>query len=222
MGKQKKGLILLSGGQDSTTCLAWALNKFETLEAITFDYGQRHRIELESAALIAKKVNIPLRLQKLDLFKDLTNSALTNSKIEITEGDKNSLPSTFVPGRNLIFLSTAAIHAHQNGISELITGVCETDYSGYPDCRENFVKSLEESISLALDTKINIHTPLMHLNKAQSVEMMKQLGQLELLKHSHTCYKGNRPACGNCPSCQLRLKGFKDAGIIDPIQYEQQ
>ena len=221
MGQQKKGLILLSGGQDSTTCLAWALKQFDQIHAITFDYGQRHSIELECAKEIAEKLNIPLKIQKLDIFKDLTTSALTNSEIEIVDGDENNLPSTFVPGRNLIFLSTAAIHAHTLGIADLITGVCQTDYSGYPDCREDFVKSLEITISCALDSPFQIHTPLMHMTKAETVEMMQELGQIELLKHSHTCYKGSRPACGKCPSCELRLKGFKEAGITDPIKYEQ-
>lgn len=220
MGQQKKGLILLSGGQDSTTCLAWALEHFDEVHAICFDYGQRHSIELECAKKVAETTNTPLHIQKLGLFQDLTTSALTNAEQEITNGDEDNLPSTFVPGRNLIFLSTAAIHAHTLGISDLITGVCQTDYSGYPDCREDFVKSLEKSISLALDAIINIHTPLMHLTKAETVEMIDKLGKLELLKHSHTCYKGTRPACGQCPSCELRLKGFAEAGITDPISYK--
>ncbi len=219
MGQQKKGLVLLSGGQDSTTCLAWALEQFDELHAICFDYGQRHKIELECAKEVAKATNTPLHIQKLNLFQDLTTSALTNLDQEITHGDEENLPSTFVPGRNLIFLSTAAIHAHSLGISDLITGVCQTDYSGYPDCREDFIISLEQSISLALDTKINIHTPLMHLTKAETVTMINELGKLHLLEHSHTCYKGSRPACGQCPSCELRLKGFKEAGITDPIEY---
>ena len=216
----KRSLLVFSGGQDSTTCLAWALKNYDQVRAITFDYGQRHRCELESAAKICALTNTPQKIIKTNLFSELSENALTNHAAKITSGSTGELPSTFVPGRNLIFLTLAAIHAHQLGISEIITGVCQTDYSGYPDCRAEFIKSAEQSISLALDQQIQIHTPLMHLTKAQTVEMMQELGQIDLLKHSHTCYEGKRPACGHCPACKLRLKGFSEAGITDPLQYE--
>lgn len=212
-------VLLLSGGQDSTTCLAWAKEKFDKIYALTIHYGQLHKIELESAKKIAKLNKIPLKIYKTDLFKEFTKSALTNKEIAI-KTHKNKLPSTFVPGRNLIFLSIAAIYAKQLGITDIITGVCQTDYSGYPDCRDDFVKSLETTISLAMETQFKIHTPLMWLTKADTVKLMQQLGKIELLKHSHTCYKGERPACGKCPACLLRLKGFKEAGIKDPIPYK--
>lgn len=215
-----KALIIFSGGQDSTTCLAWARANYDKVQAITFDYGQRHRCELESATKICQLTGTPQKVLKTDLFSELSENALTNHSAEITNGSATELPSTFVPGRNLIFLTLAAIHAHQLGISEIITGVCQTDYSGYPDCREAFIKSAEQTISLALDQEMRIHTPLMHLTKAQTVKMMQDLGQIDLLKHSHTCYEGKRPACGHCPACKLRLKGFKEAGITDPLQYE--
>lgn len=216
---QQTALVLLSGGQDSTTCLAWAKKKFGKVCAITFDYGQRHKIEIKSAKKIANKIKIPLLIYKTDIFKKFTQNALTNQNIKI-KIHKNKLPSTFVPGRNMIFLSIAAIYAHQLGIKNIVTGVCQTDYSGYPDCRDKFIKSLKKTLNLAMETKLKIHTPLMWLTKAGTVKLMRRLGQIELLKYTHTCYKGLRSACGKCPACRLRLKGFKEAGIKDPIKYE--
>lgn len=215
---QTSALILLSGGQDSTTCLAWAKKKFKKVHAITFEYGQIHKIEIEAAKKIAKLTKTPLKIIELNLFKDLTKSALLNTKIKMTELKKNKLPSTFVPGRNLIFLSVAAIYAYQLGIENLVTGVCQTDFSGYPDCRNTFIKSVEKTLELAMDKKFRIHTPLMWLTKSDTVKLIKKLGQLELLKYSHTCYKGVRPPCGKCPACKLRAKGFKEAKIKDPIK----
>ncbi len=218
-------IILLSGGQDSTTCLAWAKEKFDKVYALTLHYGQLHKIELESAKKIAKLNKVPLKIYKTDLFKEFTKNALLNKEIAI-KAPKNKLPSTFVPGRNLIFLSIAAIYAKQLGITNIITGVCQTDYSGYPDCRDEFVKSLEKTTNLAFgntqnsENWIKIHTPLMWLTKAETVKFMQQLGKIEILKYTHTCYKGERPACGKCPACVLRLKGFKEAGIKDPLTYK--
>lgn len=213
-------VILLSGGQDSTTCLAWAMQKFSKVFALTIHYGQLHKIELDSAKKITKINKIPLKIYETDIFKKFTKNALLNKEIAI-KVPKNKLPSTFVPGRNHIFLSIAAIYAKQLGISDIITGVCQTDYSGYPDCRDEFIKSLEKTLSLAMETKFQIHTPLMWLTKAETVKLMQQLGKIDLLKYTHTCYKGLRPACGKCPACKLRLKGFKEAGIKDPIKYVQ-
>lgn len=230
--KLSSALVLLSGGQDSTTCLAWALKKFQKVYGITFDYGQRHKIELISAKKIAQICKIPLKIYKTDIFQKFTKNALTNKNITIKipktkpACPADRLPSTFVPGRNHIFLSIAAIYAKQLGISDIITGVCQTDYSGYPDCRNEFIKSLEKTINLAFgNTKINpdtikIHTPLMWLTKSKTVKLMQQLGQIKLLKYSHTCYKGYRPACGKCPACKLRLKGFREAGVKDPLGYK--
>ncbi|MBI5754065.1 7-cyano-7-deazaguanine synthase QueC [Candidatus Peregrinibacteria bacterium] len=217
--KPSSAVILLSGGQDSTTCLAWAMQKFDEIFALTIHYGQLHKIELESAKKIARLNKIPLKIYKTDLFKEFTKNALLNKEIAI-KIPKNKLPSTFVPGRNLIFLSIAAIYAKQLDTTNIITGVCQTDYSGYPDCRDNFIKSLEKTLSLAMETKFKIHTPLMWLTKAETVKLMQQLGKIGLLKHTHTCYKGKRPACGKCPACLLRLKGFKEAGIKDSLPYK--
>ncbi|MBI4975537.1 7-cyano-7-deazaguanine synthase QueC [Candidatus Peregrinibacteria bacterium] len=226
MGKQTEkidnhsALILLSGGQDSTTCLAWTKKKFKEVVGITFDYGQLHKIEISSAKKIAKLTKTPLKIYKISLFKDFTKNALTDSSVKINAGGKNSLPSTFVDGRNHIFLSIAAIYAKQLNIHNIVTGVCQTDYSGYPDCRDNFIKLLEKTLTLAMDYKFKIHTPLMWLTKAKTVELAKKLKTINLLKYTHTCYKGSRPACGKCPACKLRLKGFKEAGIKDPIKYK--
>lgn len=218
--KEKSALVLLSGGQDSTTCLAWALKNFQNVHAIAFDYNQRHKIELKSAEEIARITGINLRILKTDLFKELTDNALLNDQTEINEGDDKNPPNTFVDGRNMIFLSIASIYAKQLNIHNLITGVCQTDYSGYPDCREEFINSMEKTATLAMDYDLKIHTPLMWLTKAQTVKLMEELGSLELLKYSHTCYKGMRPACGDCPACRLRLKGFEEAGIKDPLPYQ--
>lgn len=219
MHNKSKALILFSGGQDSTTCLAWALKNFDKIYAITFDYGQVHKIELKSAQKIAKITKTPLLIYKTDIFKQFTKSALTDKNLPI-KIPKNKLPSTFVPGRNQVFLTIAAIYAKQLGIQNILTGVCQTDYSGYPDCRDDFIKSLEKTLNLAMEENFKIHTPLMWLTKAETVKLMADLGQLELLKYSHTCYKGSRPACGKCPACKLRLKGFQEAGMKDPLKYK--
>jgi 7-cyano-7-deazaguanine synthase len=214
-----KAIVLFSGGQDSATCLAQALEDYpNAVEAITFDYGQRHHIEIIQAQKIAKMANVPLKVIDLSLISQLTQSALTHTNI-IIEHKSGDLPSTFVPGRNHLFLSVAAIMAYQKNCTHIYTGVCQTDYSGYPDCREDFIKSLEFTLNLAMSRPIQIHTPLMHLTKAETIWLMKKLGKLEWYKETHTCYEGVRPACGQCPACQLRLKGFKEAEISDPLEY---
>lgn len=215
----KHALLIFSGGQDSATCLAWALRKFHRVSALTFDYGQRHKTEIKSAQKIAKLKKIEHQIVKLDLFKKLTASALTKKSLKIEW--KGKLPNTFVPGRNLIFLSVAAIIAYQKGIKDLIAGMCQTDFSGYPDCRHDFIRSMEKTLRYALDYEIRIHTPLMFLSKKQSIEMMQDCGECDLLRFTHTCYHGKRPACGRCPACQLRLKGFREAGLEDPLKYQK-
>lgn len=215
----KKALVLFSGGQDSTTCLAWALERFDEVFALTFDYGQRHIVEIQQAKVIAKNLDIKLEVIRVDLFTNLSDSALLHKDTEINSGTDTQLPSTFVPGRNLFFFSIAAMKAYQLGIRDIVTGVCQTDFSGYPDCRDEFVRSLEKSIGLAMDTSFSIHTPLMWLSKAQTIELMRDLGKIDWLKESHTCYEGLRPACGKCPACILRLKGFAEAGLQDSLDY---
>ena len=218
--KNKHAIVLHSGGQDSTTCLAWSLKKFKKVYVISFDYGQRHKAELLAAKQICKKLSLPHETLKLPILQKLTTNALTNKSIKVKAGKKGKLPTTFVDGRNALFLNVAAIYARQKGIPNLVTGVCQTDYSGYPDCRDDFIKSIQKTLQLAMEFPFKIHTPLMNLTKAQTVKLMGKLGKLDLLKYTHTCYEGVKPACGKCPACRLRLKGFKEAGIKDPIPYQ--
>lgn len=212
-----KALVVHSGGADSTICLHWALENYAQVEAITFDYGQRHSIELQAAADICQRLNVPQKTVVIDSFKQLGGNSLVDHEQDI-DCPKGELPNTFVPGRNLIFLTFAGAWAYQRSAQHLVTGVCQTDYSGYPDCREDTMQALEKSLALGMEAPLKIHTPLMHLNKAQSIEMAQQLkGCLDSLAHSHTCYEGKFPPCGQCPSCQLRAKGFADVGIEDPL-----
>lgn len=213
-------LVLHSGGQDSTTCLVWAIKRFKNVLCVSFDYGQRHKAELKAAKTICKKLGVAHETIKISLLSQLTRNALTDKGVKITAGDAKHLPSTFVEGRNAIFLTVAAIVAKQHDIADIVTGVCQTDYSGYPDCRDAFVKSIQKTLRLAMLLPFTIHTPLMFLTKAETVKLMQKLGGLYLLKHTHTCYAGTRPACGKCPACKLRLKGFREAGVEDPIKYK--
>ena len=219
--EKKKCLVVLSGGQDSTTVLYWAIEKYglEQVDTLTFDYGQRHIIELESATKIAEFAKVPNKIISINTFNELGGNALTDKDEEIDNfmKTKYGLPNTFVPGRNLIFLTFAAAYAFSKQITEIITGVAQTDYSGYPDCRRNTMDSLEKTVSLGMESDFKIHTPLMNLTKAETVKLAEKVGALEALKWSHTCYNGEYPPCGKCPACILREKGFKEAGIIDPI-----
>lgn len=214
-----KALVILSGGQDSTTCLYWAIDRYgpDQVETLTFDYGQRHLIELECAAAIARFAGVPNLILPIDTFAALGGNALTDEEIEIQKAEGRALPNTFVPGRNLIFLTFAAAYAWQRGIGNLITGVAQTDYSGYPDCREETLAALQNALRLGMESEVRVHTPLMHLSKKETVELLRDLGGLDALALSHTCYEGQRPPCGRCPACLLRAKGFAEAGIEDPL-----
>jgi 7-cyano-7-deazaguanine synthase len=209
-------LVVFSGGQDSTTCLFWAKNRFSRIVALGFDYGQRHRIELKSASAICQKYEVPFEVLPIDTLAALGGNSLLDASLKI-ETTSKGLPNTFVPGRNLIFLTYAAAKAYQLGIQHLVTGVCQTDYSGYPDCRRNTLDALEQSISLGMESQFTIHTPLMSLTKAESVHLAQSEGALAALAYSHTCYEGVYPPCGCCPACILRAKGFAEAGISDPL-----
>ena len=212
-----RALVVHSGGADSTICLHWAMERYEKVSAITFDYGQRHRIELDCAADICQKLGVEQKLVTLESLAQLGGNSLMDhdQKIEANEGQ---LPNTFVPGRNLLFMTLAGAWAWQLGARHLITGVCETDFSGYPDCREETMKSLQQSLNLGMEADFVIHTPLMHVNKADSVKMAESMeGCLNSLSYSHTCYEGEFPPCGACPSCELRAKGFEEAGVVDPL-----
>ncbi|MEN7430359.1 7-cyano-7-deazaguanine synthase QueC [Chromobacterium sp. TRC.1.1.SA] len=217
----EKALVVLSGGQDSTTCLYWALRRFGAgnVEAVTFDYGQRHRVELGCARKIAALAGVRQTVLPIDTFAAIGGNALTDAGIAPEAGvrDDNALPNTFVPGRNLVFLTFAAALAYTRGARHLVTGVAQTDYSGYPDCRENTLKALEVALRLGMDSRVELHTPLMYLSKAETVTLAQQVGALEALAWSHTCYNGEVPPCGHCASCELRALGFAEAGMPDPL-----
>ncbi len=211
-------VCLTSGGQDSTTCLFWAKQRFDPILALAFDYGQRHRIELEAAQVVCDLAGIPLTVLPLMILRDLGGSALIGSSDPIqASAGRDGLPNTFVPGRNLLFLTVAAACAYQRDIHDLIIGACETDYSGYPDCREQTLLALETTLHLGMDYAVQIHTPLMHLTKAQTVFLAQDVGAMAALRYSHTCYEGRFPPCGVCPACQLRARGFTEAGVVDPL-----
>ncbi|HRD50384.1 MAG: 7-cyano-7-deazaguanine synthase QueC [Candidatus Competibacter sp.] len=214
-------LVILSGGQDSTTCLYWALDRFgrEQVEALSFDYGQRHRIELDCARQIAALAGVTHTILPINTFAALGGNALTDAAIAVQAGvdPQTALPNTFVPGRNLIFLTFAAAFAYPLGIRDLVTGVAQTDYSGYPDCRQTTLQALEQALRLGMECAITIHAPLMFQSKADTVRLAQALGALPALAYSHTCYNGQQPPCGECPACRLRARGFAEAGIADPL-----
>lgn len=209
--KHDKAVVVFSGGQDSTTCLFWALKNFKEVEAVTFDYGQRHALEIECAKQIAQELNVRHHILNMSLLNQLAPNALTRDDIEIKEGEEGELPSTFVPGRNLVFLSFAGILASQIGAKHIVTGVCETDFSGYPDCRDAFVKSLNVTLNLSMDTSFVIHTPLMWIDKAETWALADQLGAFAFVRQKTlTCYNGIiADGCGECPACKLRLQGME-------------
>lgn len=214
--KDHRALVLFSGGQDSTTCLFWAIKHFESVEAICFNYGQRHEIELDAAKQIGEIAGVKVTFLSIDIFKQLGGNALTDD-IEIQTQENEDLPNTFVPGRNIMLLSAAAAFAYQRGLNHIVTGVCQTDYSGYPDCRDDTIKSLQTTLNLGMEGEFCIHTPLMFLTKAETVKMARELGALDALAYSHTCYAGVIPPCGECAACQLRAKGFEQVGVEDPL-----
>lgn len=214
-----KAIVLLSGGQDSTTCLFWAKTKFEEVSVLNIEYKQRHSIEIQSAQKIANLANVPYYDFTTDLFQQIGGSVL------LEEGDisaqhkiAGNLPASFVPGRNIIFLTIAAAIAYKHQIPNIVTGVCETDYSGYPDCRHATISALETTLTLGMEYPFEIYTPLMYRSKKETVEMaMEMPGCMEALAYSHTCYEGKIPPCGKCPACILRAKGFLEARVPDPL-----
>lgn len=218
---EDKALVVLSGGQDSTTCLYWAIDRFgrANVSSVTFDYGQKHRIELECARRVAAAAGVANACLPIDTFAALGGDALTDASIPVSDkaDEETELPVTFVAGRNLIFLTFAAAYAYRHDIGHLVTGVAQTDYSGYPDCREETMAALQQAITLGMDREFTIHTPLMHLSKKETVELAVQLGALEAMALTHTCYNGRRPPCGECPACRLRARGFAEAGVRDPL-----
>jgi 7-cyano-7-deazaguanine synthase len=224
---QGNALVLFSGGQDSTVCLAWALERFASVETVGFDYGQRHRAELEVRPRIRERMQA-LRsdwgtrlgedhMVKLDALAAISETALTRDvAIEVAQ---NGLPTTFVPGRNLAFLAFAGALAYRRGVKHLVAGMCETDFSGYPDCRDDTIKAMQVALTLGMDRRVVIHTPLMWIDKAATFAMAHEIGGSALVdvlvEETHTCYLGDRSrrhpwgyGCGTCPACRLRADGF--------------
>lgn len=210
ISQPKRAVVIFSGGQDSTTCLFQAINQYgkQNVEVVIFQYGQRHSIELDKARWIAEDLGIKQTLIDTSVIKSITHNALMDENENI-EQKNDELPNTFVDGRNALFLLYAAIYAKGQGITDIITGVCETDFSGYPDCRDVFIKSMNVTLNLAMDFNFRVITPLMYLNKKETWALADQLGKLDYIRqHTHTCYQGVEGGCGECPSCVLRERGL--------------
>ena len=219
-------LVVLSGGQDSTTCLYWAKQRFAQVRALTFDYGQRHRRELDSARKIAADAGIAHEVLEIGhIFaglSPLTNATREVASYESAEKLPGGLEDTFVPGRNILFLSLAANRAYVLGCDALVIGVAQEDFGGYPDCREEFINHMQQALSSGLGKPLAVLTPLMHLNKAQTVELAASIpGCLDALGETTTCYNGTFPPCGSCHACLLRARGFDGAGVADPLLRSQ-
>ena len=211
--KKDSALIVFSGGQDSTTCLFWAKERYEEVIAVSFDYGQKHISELECARSLCKKYNVEHHILDLGLLNQLAPNSLTRVDIEVDkkqEGD--NLPNSFVDGRNLLFLTFVAIFAKQRNINSIITGVSQSDFSGYPDCRDVFIKSLNVTLNLSMDYEFIIHTPLMWIDKKETWKLADDLNVLDTIKNETlTCYNGIiGDGCKDCPACELRSKGYED------------
>ena len=207
-----QALVVFSGGQDSTTCLFQAMQQYgaENVQAITFAYGQRHGIELERAASIAQELGIRQTVLDLSLITAITHNALTDAQAAI-ETDAQGIPNTFVDGRNALFLLYAAIYAKSQNIRDIFIGVCETDFSGYPDCRQIFVQSMNVTLNLAMAYDFRLHTPLMYLTKKETWALADELGVLDYIRtRTHTCYLGVDGGCHECPSCVLRERGLAE------------
>jgi 7-cyano-7-deazaguanine synthase len=206
-------LVVFSGGQDSTTCLFWAKAHFREVRALSFLYGQKHAREVELAREIAREAGVPLEVKDVSFISALsTGCSLTDTSVKMdAEKPADSFPNTFVPGRNLFFLSIAAVYAREHGIQHIVTGVSQTDFSGYPDCRDAFIKSLNVTLNLAMEEQFVIHTPLMWIDKCETWALADKLGVLELVRtKTLTCYNGVQgDGCGHCPACKLRREGLE-------------
>ncbi len=211
MKKDKTALVCFSGGQDSTTCLFWAKKRFTTVETVCFTYGQRHSQEIDIARQIAEEAGVPFHLLDVSVLSQLSVNSLTDPSIIMDEEKPaDSYPNTFVPGRNMIFLTFAAIMARSKGIFDIVTGVSEADFSGYPDCRDTFIRSLNATLNLAMDEQFVIHTPLMNRDKCEVWQLADELGVFDLIRtRTLTCYNGViADGCGQCPACKLRNEGL--------------
>ena len=217
-----KALVILSGGQDSTTCLYWAKERYDDVVALTFNYNQRHIREIESAKIVAKMAGVAHEIIDMGpIFAGL--SPLTDLKLSVDSYNSpqdlpGGLEKTFVPGRNILFLCVAGNRAYVTGCDDMIIGVSEEDFGGYPDCRAEFIEKMEDALASGLDKRIKVQTPLVHLSKRKTVELAQSLkGCMEALAFTTTCYNGDMPPCGHCHSCLLRQKGFEEAGVTDPL-----
>ena len=206
----KKAVVLFSGGQDSTTCLYWAKERFDEVVAISFSYGQKHSNEVEIARELAAQAGVYFEVMDAHYISQLSINALTDTSLAMEED--NDCPNTFVPGRNLFFLSMVAVYSYEHQIQHIVTGVSQTDYSGYPDCRHNFIQSANLTLNLAMDREFVLHAPLMWLDKSQVWELSDQLGVFDLVQQQTlTCYNGIKAeGCGHCPACKLRNQGLQE------------
>lgn len=212
MINHEAALVVFSGGQDSTTCLFWAKKHFKKVYALSFVYGQKHQQEVEIARAIAREADVEFEAMDVSFIGHLGRNSLTDPTMVMDEEKPaDSCPNTFVPGRNLFFLSIAAVYARERGINHLVTGVSQTDFSGYPDCRDNFIKSLTVTLNLAMEEQFVIHTPLMWIDKCQTWALADELGVLDLIRErTLTCYNGvPGDGCGHCPACKLRREGLE-------------
>ena len=206
-------VVVFSGGQDSTTCLLWARQRYKEVIAVSFDYGQRHKAELDCAKEITDELKVEWHVMDMSLLNQLAPNSLTRSDIEVEENaPENGVPNSVVDGRNMLFLTFAAVFAKQRGITDIITGVSQSDFSGYPDCRDVFIKSLNTTLNLAMDYTFCIETPLMWIDKADTWKLADDLNGLSLVREKTlTCYNGVKGGgCGNCASCKLRHKGYEE------------
>lgn len=209
----KQAVVVFSGGQDSTTCLFWAMKRYEEVIAVSFDYGQRHKLELECAKDICKEYGIEHHILDMSLLNALAPNSLTRVDIEVDkDAPEEGTPNSYVEGRNMLFLTFAAVFAKVRGISNIVTGVSQSDFSGYPDCRDVFVKSLNVTLNLAMDFQFDVQTPLMWIDKKETWALADELGVLDVIKQKTlTCYNGIiGDGCGDCPSCKLRKKGLQE------------
>lgn len=215
----KKTLVIFSGGQDSTTCLGWAIQNAQEVHAISFNYGQKHEVETVQAIKIAHKYRVPLRLVDISFLPNLVDSALTSGgNVAVPHERLKHLPASFVPNRNALFITLAHAYAQKIGADSLVTGVCETDYSGYPDCRARFIDLIQTALNEGSDSDIEIFTPLMYMNKREIFELAENVGFLDtVINDSHTCYNGDHTTkndwgygCGTCPACVLRKRGWEE------------
>jgi len=227
---EKRALIMLSGGQDSTACLGWAIRKWGSgsLLAVSFDYGQRHLVEIGVARDIAARLKVRHIIFPFDLFAHLGDSALLKDGPRLYER-ADGLPATFVPGRNILFLSIASAIAYKDNIANVVIGVSSVDYSGYPDCRPDFLAAMGEALARGLEANIAIHAPLQHRSKAETFLLAEECGVLREVMESHTCYAGVQDVahnwgrgCGTCPACLLREKGYQEFLALKGIRGQQQ